>query len=179
MQIRTKVNTWGLSRFLLRHLLNTLLIQEDSSEVQISQRNRQENSMYSFWTQSSLRHRHKTIESQPVQAGAWHLFCFLCLQQKHNRKYLTAAFIPVLSLVFSSRLLVGQSIFKHSSLHTLKGLKQFYKNYIQNIKSPVPHPVYEEIWIYFKMYSDAKSNLTSRPFLSVFFLFVFLPYDAV
>lgn len=31
----------------------------------------------------------------------------------------------------------------------------------------------------FKIYSDTKSNLTSTPFLSVFFLSVFLPYDAV
>lgn len=65
--------------------------------MQISQRNREENTVYSFWT-PSLPDTDTKQDSQSVQAGAWHLFCFLCLQQKHYRQYLTAASVPVLSL---------------------------------------------------------------------------------
>lgn len=54
--------------------------------MQISQRNREENTVYSFWT-PSLPDTDTKQDRQSVQAGAWHLFCFLCLQQKHYRQF--------------------------------------------------------------------------------------------
>lgn len=96
--------------------------------MQISQRNREESTVYSFWI-PSLPDTDTKQDSQSVQAGAWHLFCFLCLQQKHYRQYLTAASVPVLSLAFGSRLLVGQSIFQGRSLHTGGGKKKDSNNF--------------------------------------------------
>lgn len=143
--------------------------------MQISQRSREENSVRSYSPPPLLSHRmrYETVESRPVQAGAKNLFCSLCPQQKHIRPHLMAASIPVLSSVFSSGLLVGLSIFQDRRLH-LSGKKMDLRTILQKLGSE--QQVLAKFRLNSRIFSDSKSNPTSRPSLFGWVCFGVFPF---